>query len=691
MADDDVRRKVRAALDPLAAPLAAADDSTRARAEDAAALLAEIDVDAPSIRAAAVLLLDEDARAAALDRVDDETRRIVEGAMRLLALEWEQLEQHQTERLRQMFLVMAEDLRTVFVALATRIPLLRDRAALPAEERRRLAAATQAVFAPLAGRLGIWHLKWQLEDLALRALEPEVYQRIKAHLAEKRSARTAYLDRVVSILREALDRAKIRGKVYGRPKHIASIVKKMRRKKVPLSEIYDMLAVRVIVDDVPTCYAVLGIVHGMFEPVPGEFDDYIARPKGNDYRSLHTAVTGPGGRVVEIQIRTWSMHEAAEYGIAAHWRYKEGGAFRKQALADKIDWLRRLLEWQDEGAGDGLAEALRSDVFRDQVYVLTPAGEIVDLPEGATPVDFAYRIHTQVGHRCRGAKVNGRIVPLTTPLRTGDRVEVLTHKHPQPSRDWLNPHLGYVRTASARQKIRQFFRSLDRAQAIETGRALVAREVERLRISNPPLEAIAAALGYDELEGLYAAVGFGDVRPAQVGARLLEHAAPEPEPPSPAPAAAASPPRGAGVSVGDVSGVLGHPARCCAPVPGDDVVGYVTRGRGLSIHRRDCPNLRGREPERIVEVDWHPHERRRHTVHLRLTCIDRPGLLRDVLDVVGREGARLPRADASAAPDGTATIDLTVSVRSAADTTRLLDRLERLPYVHEAVRIPPTA
>lgn len=687
----DPSARMEAALASLAPVIAEADPSAANRARHAARILAEIDVDAPSIRAAAIVLLDEDARGAALERSDEQTRSVVEGTMRLLALEWQHLERHQTEHLRQMFLVMAKDLRTVFVALATRIPLLRDRTALDDEERHRLALATREVFAPLAGRLGIWHLKWQLEDLAMRELEPDVYQRVKAFLAEKRSDRSRYLEGVVEQLSQALADAGIRAKVYGRPKHIASIVKKMRRKNVPLEEIYDMLAVRVIVDDVPACYAALGVVHGLWEPIPGEFDDYIARPKGNDYRSLHTAVRGPKGRAVEIQIRTWEMHERAEYGVAAHWRYKEGGAFRKKALADKIDWLRRLLEWRDEGGSDDLAEALRSDVFRDQVYVLTPAGEIVDLPEGATCVDFAYRIHTEVGHRCRGAKVNGRIVPLNTPLETGDRVEILTGKHPSPSRDWLNPDLGYVKTASARQKIRQFFRAVDRDQAIEDGRALVARECERLAITDPPLEDIALDLGYDEVEGLYAAVGFGDVRPGQVGARLLEATRTEP---APIPAVSESPrrrKRSEGVVVGGIDGVLGHPARCCSPVPGDDVVGYVTRGRGLSIHRRDCPNLAHREPERIVEVDWRPKEATRHTIHLRLECIDRPGVLRDVLDAVVREGARLPQARGESVADGTAVIELTVDVRSAADATRLLDRLERLPYVLHAVRIAQPA
>ncbi len=686
---EDPKARADEALAPLTDVLAAAEPAGRARAEAVATILAEIRADDPAIRAGAILLLDEDARAAALERTDADTRRIVEGARRLLALEWEHLEKHQTERLRQMFLVMAEDLRTVFVALATRIPLLRDRSALDDTARRRLAAATREVFAPLAGRLGIWHLKWQLEDLALRELEPETYQEVKAFLAEKRSARSGYVEGVVRTLSKALADAGIEAKVYGRPKHIASIVKKMRRKGVGLSEIYDMLAVRVIVDDVPACYAVLGIVHGLWEPIPGEFDDYIARPKGNDYRSLHTAVRGPEGRPVEVQIRTWQMHEKAEYGVAAHWRYKEGGGLRNEALADKIDWLRRLLEWRDEGAPDGLADALRSDVFRDQVYVLTPAGEIVDLPEGATPVDFAYRIHTQVGHRCRGAKVDGRIVPLNTPLETGQRVEILTGKEPAPSRDWLSPHLGYVKTASARQKIRQYFRSVDRDRAIEEGRALVARECERLAVPEQAVEDVARSLGYDTVEGLYAAVGFGDVRPGQVGSRLLEAAGPaDPEAaPPPAPPAEPARRRSAGVAVDDVDGVLGHPARCCTPVPGDDVVGYVTRGRGLAIHRRDCPNLAAREPERIVEVAWHPEDSARHSAHLRLACVDRPGVLRDVLDAVAREGARLPRVHGESASGGTATIDLTVEVRSAAHVTRLLDRLERLPFVLSAQRL----
>lgn len=608
---------------------------------------------------------------------------------RLLEIQWEHLAEERAEKLRQMFLVMASDLRAVLVLLASRIPPLRDRERVPAERRRRLAQQCTDVFAPLANRLGVWHLKWQLEDLAFRELLPDMYREIRDFLAQKRTVRTQYVDAVVADLAARLRAAGVDAKVYGRPKHIASIYKKMVRKGVGLDEIYDILAVRVLVGTVPECYAVLGLVHEQWEPIPGEFDDYIARPKGNDYRSLHTAVRGPEDRPLEVQIRTREMHELAEYGVAAHWRYKEGGGRGARAVADKIDWLRRLLEWKDGAGSDDLARALQTDVFRDQVYVFTPGGDVVDLPEGATPIDFAYRIHTQVGHRCRGAKVDGKMVPLDQPLESGQRVEILTGRTSGPSRDWLTPHLGYVKTASARQKIRQYFRSQRREEAAAEGRELVRDALARAGVEDDRLPEVARALGYPGPEELYAAVGFGDVSAQQVASRCLERT-PGALPPARARKAPAPPPSrrgGEGVVVAGVEGVLGQPAACCMPVPGDAVVGYVRRGRGLAIHRRDCPNVvHCQEPERLVDVSWGAGAGTRYDVDIRLAVRDRPGILRDITDVLAREGINVTSAHTGPSDGDEGVLDLTVQVGGSDQVLRVLDRLARLPDVHHAAR-----
>ncbi|MEE9386436.1 MAG: bifunctional (p)ppGpp synthetase/guanosine-3',5'-bis(diphosphate) 3'-pyrophosphohydrolase, partial [Nannocystaceae bacterium] len=576
--------------------------------------------------------------------------RLLEGVGRIKAIRWYALGTESVERLRRMVLAIASDVRVVLVALADRLESLREARDLEPSDRRRLATEVQEVFAPLANRLGIWQIKWELEDLALRELDPDTYKGISRLLSETRAQRDSYINDMIALFMRELEQAGIQGRVTGRPKHIYSIFKKMQRKQVGFDQIYDMSAVRVVVDEVRDCYAVLGLVHGMWAPVPGEFDDYIAKPKPNLYQSLHTAVVGPEGKTLEIQIRTQKMHDYAEFGVAAHWAYKEGRP--PAGSGHQFHLLRQLMDWQkDLSDPSHLVDALRGDLFVDRVYAFTPEGDVLELPLGATPLDFAYRVHTQLGHRCSGARINDQIVPLDRPIKTGDRVEVRTRKHAAPSRDWLDPHLGYVHTASARQKIRQWFRKQNRDEAVAQGRELVDKELGRLGLRSPDLKVLAVGLGYSKAEELLAAIGFGDVGTHRVGARALEaerraEAPEESEKPEPPEIKRRSGERRAGgakgVRVDGVGEVLSHPARCCTPVPGDSVVGYISRGRGLVIHHRDCPNVRDRaDPERFLDIEWGRASRARYPVSLRVRARERRGLVRDVVEVISLCGAEV--------------------------------------------------
>jgi RelA/SpoT family (p)ppGpp synthetase len=641
------------------------------------------------------------------DRVEIEG--LVEAVERLAAIHWDALDEESAESLRTMFVAMAADARVVLLTLCDRVEVIRElRSVDEPEVRRRIASETREVFAPLANRLGIWQLKWELEDLALRELEPEVYKEISAKLAAKRDERQRHVEEVMAILRAKLDEADIVAEVSGRPKHIYSIVKKMRRKQVSFEEIYDVSAVRVIIeaDDEAAgkrdCYAALGLVHGLWTPISGEFDDYIARPKQNGYQSLHTAVLGPGNRPLEVQIRTRDMHLFGEFGVAAHWAYKEGK--RDVGKAARFNLLRQLVDWQKQLVDPReLAEALKTDLFEDEVHVFTPGGDVVALPEGATPLDFAYRIHTQVGHKARGAKVNGVMVPLNHTLRTGDRVEILKKKHAEPSRDWISPHLGYLHTTSAKQKVRQWFRAQDRDAAVAGGREALERELVRAGVAGPrhtgkpelpELEQLAADHHFKSGEDLLAAIGFGDLNPQGLAAELLERQRPEPElepEPEPEPSTAAEAPReAAGVSISGIGEIMSQPARCCSPVPGDDVVGWVSRGRGIVIHRRDCPNMiHNQEPERIVEIDWGRKHRHRYPVKLSLEVVDRPGVLRDIAELISNMGInmRATHSSRSKRRPGTQTLSLELEVDEATQIVRALGRLESLPVVLSARRV----
>ncbi len=552
----------------------------------------------------------------------------------------------QSEVLRKMVLGMVEDIRVVLIRLASRTQTLRWFAKNDSEERRGYAQETLDIYAPLANRLGVWQLKWEMEDLSFRFLEPELYKRIAQMLDERRVEREQYIaDAMAQIARE-LHEAGIKSEVTGRPKHIYSIWNKMRTKEVDFAEVYDVRALRVIVDNERDCYTALGVVHNLWQPVPNEFDDYISRPKGNNYRSLHTAVIGPAGRTLEVQIRTGEMHRHAEFGVAAHWRYKEAGAPARAegAFEDKIAWLRELLAWRDEIADSAKwTERTRKAALDDTVYVLTPQGKVVDLPAGSTPIDFAYALHTDLGHRCRGAKVDGHMVPLETALKSGQRVEIVAAKSGSPSRDWLNAERGFVRSHRARQKIRQWFNAQALAETVAAGRAAVEKELKREGHAQANLEALASKLGFGKPDELFAAVARDEVnlRQLQVALRELAGVATE-APPVPATAPRKAKPSGgdSGILIVGMDQLLTQIARCCKPVPPDPIRGFVTRGKGVSIHREDCPSLKRiaeRQPERLIDADWGTKPGGAYTVDMAVTASDRPGLLRDIGDALARE------------------------------------------------------
>ena len=601
------------------------------------------------------------------------------------------------EGLRRLLLAIVRDLRVVPILLARQLARMRQASALPEEERRALARLTRDIHAPLANRLGIWQLKWELEDLAFRHLEPDTYRRIAALLDEKRADRERYIDLVKQQLDRALRAQGIAAEIAGRPKHIYSIWKKMQKKDAPIDSLYDLRAVRVLVEDVPACYAVLGVVHATWVPVPGEFDDYIARPKNNDYRSLHTAVVGPEGKTLEVQIRTREMHEQAELGVAAHWRYKESGGSQRSAagnaaLERKIEWMRRLLEAHAEGDDEAaLARGLDTELVEDRVYVLTPAGEVMDLPRGATPLDFAYHVHTMVGHRCRGAKVDGRIVPLDHKLRSGNRVEILTAKEPEPRRDWLVAANGFLASPRAREKVRNWFHKLDRERNLQAGREMLDRELRRMGLLQADLQPVLARFNVASVDDLLVLVALGDVGPHQVGRALQEQErARQPADPAQEPAPRRRVPKAAeaGFTVVGVGNLLVQVARCCQPLPGEPIAGYLTRARGLTVHRADCPSflrLAGAQPQRVLPVEW-GRQGGVHESSAVVDAIDRRHLLRDVSNVIAQEEAHVVSIRSEPARNGRVRLRLRLRVEGYEQLSRLLARLDGLPGVEQARR-----
>lgn len=646
----------------------------------------------------------------------EKVARLVDGVTKLSKIKWTPVDEHssraqhekqeQAENLRKMFLAMVDDVRVVLIKLADRLHNMQTLQFKSPEKQVKIATETLEIFAPLANRLGIWHIKWQLEDLCFMYLHPQEYQELVSALYDKRESRERHLKRVQGVIKKSLSEAGITPiDVSGRPKHIYSIYKKMQRKRLPLDQIYDVLAVRLIVEDVRDCYAALGVIHTLWRPVPGEFDDYIANPKESLYQSLHTAVIALDAKPLEVQIRTKEMHQVAEYGIAAHWRYKEGGK-RDVEFEAKIAWLRRLIEWKDDGYdAQEFVDTLKSDVFQDQVYVFTPKGDIIDLPAGATPIDFAYRIHTDIGHQCGGARVNDRLVPLSYQLQNGEVVSIIRAKNRKgPSRDWLNPNLGYLKTAGARDKVRQWFRREEREENIAHGRQMLEAELKRLGLSNIKYESVASHFPkYEKLDDFLAAIGYGGVSMAQVTGRLLDATRQAetslPEFMQPSSVSLPSPEKGAmtasGVTVSGLGGLLTIIASCCHPMKGDEVVGFVTKSRGISVHRLDCPNIVNMTEEnkaRLIRVAWGEDSQQYYRVPVRLEALDRVGLLRDIATLVADEKVNMGEFRTLPTNQrGVILILFTVEVTGLEQLARVLNKLHSVRDVQDVRRDVPTA
>jgi guanosine-3',5'-bis(diphosphate) 3'-pyrophosphohydrolase len=653
-----------------------------------AQITAELGIDPVAVTAALLHDVPEDTEYSLTD-IDDrfgpEVARLVDGVTKLSKFSTHSHEQQQAENIRKMLLAMAEDIRVVLIKLADRLHNMRTLYGLPSEKQLRIARQTQEIYAPLAERLGIWQIKWELEDLAFKVLEPERFRELAKLLDTRRMGREDYIARAIAELTPKLAESGIEADLQGRPKHIYSIDKKMQRKSAEFAEIYDVYAIRILVDEVKDCYAALGVVHALWRPIPGQFDDYIAVPKNNLYQSLHTAVIALDGKPLEIQIRTHAMHQVSEVGIAAHWRYKEGTKSDREYDA-KLAWLRQLMEWQrdvSESDATEFVEGIKLDIFQDQVFVFTPKGDIKDLPAGATPLDFAYRIHTDVGHRTIGAKVNNRLVPLDYRMKNGDIVEIVTTKGEHgPSRDWMN----VVRTSHAREKIRQWFKRKDRDENIVHGREALERELRRLArktigaVGAERIAEVGRAYNHETLDDFYAAIGYGAVSAQQVVARLGVLDDTEVGLPTVAPATI--PARTGGVRVKGVGDLLVRFAKCCHPIPGDPIVGFITRGKGVTVHLRSCPTvLNEREVPRLIEVEWEAAPAQTYPIAIRVEAYDRTGLLNDITQVVAENKVNILAAAVHTNPDHTAIATLTLQVASVSQLARVMSRIEGLKDV----------
>lgn len=600
----------------------------------------------------------------------------------------------QADNLRKMLLTMVEDVRAVVIKLAAQICYLRDVKNTDEETRVLAAKQTNAIFAPLANRLGIGQLKWELEDLAFRYLHPKIYKQIATLLEDKRLGREHYMQEFVDAVQQRMREEQLAVDVYGRPKHIYSIWKKMQKKHLAFDQLYDIRAVRIVTAKVQDCYAVLGIVHTTWQHLPKEFDDYIATPKQNGYQSIHTVVLGPQGLPIEIQIRTNQMHDDAELGVAAHWRYKEGGpAGREGALDEKIGWLRKILAWQEEVVDSSLAEELRNQVTEDRVYVFTPKGDIVDLPLGSTPLDFAYYVHSNVGHRCIGAKISGRIVPFTYQLKTGDQVEILTGREPNPSRDWLNPHLGYLKSSRARSKVQYWFRLQDRDKNYAAGKELLDTELSRLNLVMDQPVKVLQRFNVNTLEELLVGIGGGEIKVTQV-VHYIQSQYAKAEVPEIDPRLISKPmaptPAKSHVVVQGVGNLMTHMAGCCQPLPGDAIVGYITQGRGIAVHRDDCEQfktLQENQPERVVEATWGDQYASGYEVTIKIVAHDRNGLLRDITSILANEKANVLRMSSNSdVAKQTAIINMTLELYNLDSLNKLLTKISLIDDVIEAKR-----
>ena len=671
-------------------------------------ILADLKLDQPALEAAVLYRAVREgllSLEAVTKRFGDEVAKLIDGVLQMAAISYPLAPNHgmsqhnQQENLRKMLVNMVGDVRVALIKIAERTCALRQVKDAPREKCLQVAREVADIYAPLAHRLGIGQIKWELEDLSFRYLHEDEYKAIAKLLAEKRLDRDRYIHDVVETLKGLMEAQHIhRYDVSGRAKHIYSIWRKMKRKRIDFSQVHDVRAVRILVPEVTDCYTVLGIVHSRWHHVPNEFDDYIANPKKNGYQSLHTAVLGPENKVLEIQIRTFAMHDEAELGVCAHWRYKGHDTNAKsRSYEEKIAWLRQVLEWQDEVGGFGdLREGLSSDVAPDRIYVFTPDGHVIDLPRIATPIDFAYRVHTEIGHLCRGAKVNGRIVPLTYKLKTGQQIEILTATKGGPSRDWLNPSLGYVRTSRARAKIQAWFKHQARDQNLDEGRTLFEREMRRLDVEGLDLAKLAKAVNYQNADDMYAALGAGDLRIGQVlhQAQQLFGETDDQEQldrllakPRRQPSKATQ----SDITVLGVGNLKTSMANCCRPVPGEPIVGFITQGRGVTVHRQDCTNilqLRMEEPQRIIEVEWGERAHTRYPVTIEIQAWDRSGLLRDVTGLLGNEKVNVLAVNTLTDTDeGIARLRITLEVDGLESLGRLFSRIQQLPNVTEVRRL----
>lgn len=633
---------------------------------------------------------------------------LVDGLTKLEKIRFQSKEEQQNENYRKMFVAMAQDIRVILIKLADRLHNMRTLKYQSEESQRRIAYETLEIFCPIAHRLGISAIKWEMEDIALRYLNPQQYYRIANLMKKKRAEREQFIDDVITRIREKLEEMGIEGDISGRPKHLYSIYKKMTTRNKQFNEIYDLLAIRIIVDNIKDCYATLGIIHTLWKPMPGRFKDYIAMPKANMYQSLHTTVIGPNGEPTEVQIRTWDMHRTSEYGIAAHWAYKEGMIVPDGNFEDKMSWFREILELQNETRDAAeFMESLKMDFFADLVFVFTPSGEVIELPAGSVPLDFAYRIHTEVGNRTIGAKVNGRIVPLDHKLKTGDIVEILTSKHSYgPSQDWIK----IAQSSHARSKIRQWFKKEKREENVAKGRDLLERELKRLGLepsawmTDDKLQEAASKFTFNDIEDMMSAIGFGGITAAQICTKLTEKMRREAEEASqieltaekkeikpPTSAAARKNRPNHGVTVKGVDNLLVRYARCCNPVPGDAIVGYITRGRGVSVHRMDCLNIPfgtdSEEADRVIEVEWEESVEANYSVDIEITGHDRRGLLNEVLQAVSESKTNISAVTGRSVKNKMALIHMTVLIRNVDHLSAVVEKVKRVQDVYSVQRI----
>jgi len=647
-----------------------------------AMILAEFHLDAETLAAALLHDVPEDC-GVSLDEIEadfgPQVVKLVDGVTKLgkltsRARAKETKSNVQAENLRKMLLATAEDLRVVLIKLADRLHNMRTLGGLPAEKRRAIAQETLEIYAPLAHRLGVREAKWQLEDLAFRYLKPRVYHRIARLVAGKRAEREGFVTELSQMLCQELDKAGIKAKVSGRPKHIYSIYQKMGKydaRGKHFGDIHDLFALRVLVDSVSDCYKALGVLHNLWRPIPEEFDDFIANPKDNGYQALHTTVMCQGTTPLEIQIRTHDMHRVNEYGVAAHWLYKEGKAGER--FNDEIAWLQQIGDWREELDSEEFLESIKTDVLVDRVFIYTPKGEIKELPKGATPLDFAFRIHTDLGYRCIGAKVNGRLEPFNYTLKNGDVVEIMTSKADKgPSLDWLNPELGYLKTSHARSKVRQWFNKQERSQSIETGKQIWDKELKKLGIGLPSVDKVARLLDYDGADDLFAALGSGSINSSQIMLKLSGDLEPAEEGIEVLPPRKASP---VSINVLGVGDLLTRLANCCHPLPGEKIIGYITQGRGITVHRRDCPNIiHEEEKERLVKVEW-GDVAQVYPVMIQVDAWDRVGLIRDISAIIAEEGVNLSEASMGNHRDDGVTLYFTLEVKSAAQLSKIMSRV----------------